>query len=315
MTGFQRLCLATCLVVFGLIVLGGVVRATESGLGCPDWPRCHGSFIPQGDKHTLIEYSHRLVASVAGLMIFAIAIWAWRAFRENRAILVPALALVFLVLFQGVLGGITVVNELPAEVSAVHLGIALVLFAVLIVLTAAAFAEGRPMPRLQVSPTLSRLAAAALGLTLVLMVVGSYIAGAGYGLACAGWPLCNEQVVPSVNAFSVQSNFIHRLLALLLGLLLVALLFSAWKERASAPVVLRLASLALVVYIVQAMVGAANAWTNLAELARASHLAVGALLWVVLVVLSIGVHRPHELLGESEARPLPRKPDLARAAQ
>jgi heme a synthase len=314
MTGFQRLCLATCFVVFGLIVLGGVVRATESGLGCPDWPRCHGSFIPAWEKHTWIEYSHRLAGSAAGLMIFAIAFSAWRSFRNQRAIFVPAMTLVGLVLFQGLLGGITVLNELPAEVSALHLGTALLLFALLIVLTTTAFAIDRPLPRLRVSRGFARMAALATGGTLVLMLLGSYIAGAGYGLACGGWPLCNGQVVPDANALSVQFNFAHRLLALVLGFVMIGLMVYAVRERSAAPLAFLLSAAATGVFVAQVMVGAANAWTSLAELARASHLAVGTVLWVILVVLSIRVFGLHEALKADEPRPMPSKRDLARAA-
>src|SRR3990172_12631505 len=120
MTLFQRFCLATCAVIFALIVLGGVARATDSGLGCPDWPRCHGSFIPKWEKHTLIEYSHRLTASVAGVMVFAVAIWAWKSYRHARSIFYPAAATVLLLLVQGGLGGLTVIRELPPEIVTVH---------------------------------------------------------------------------------------------------------------------------------------------------------------------------------------------------
>lgn len=315
MTGFQRLCIATCVVVFGLIVLGGVVRATDSGLGCPDWPRCHGSFIPRWEKHTMIEYSHRLVASVAGLMIFGIAAWAWRSFRSNKAILYPALALVALVVFQGGLGGVTVVRELPAEVSAVHLATALVLFAVLLTLMTAALGLNRGLPKLSVSRGSARLAAtAALG-TLVVMVLGSYIAGAGYGLACGGWPLCNSQVIPDANAASVQLNFGHRVLALILGVVITGLVVHAWRERTAAPLALALAAAAMGVYAAQVGVGAANALTQLAELARASHLGVGAALWALLVVLNIRIFGLHERLGSTEARQLPADRDLAGATR
>src|SRR5687767_14391925 len=105
MTGFQRLCLITCTVVFGLIVLGGVVRATDSGLGCgDDWPRCEGSFIPRLETELLIEYSHRLTASVTGVLVLGLAIWAWRSYRAVPAILYPAIVVLVLVLVQGGFG-------------------------------------------------------------------------------------------------------------------------------------------------------------------------------------------------------------------
>src|SRR5688500_7861489 len=100
MTGYQRLCLLTSAVVFGLIVLGGIVRATDSGLGCPDWPRCHGSFMPRCETATLIEYSHRLTASIAGLLVLAILVWTWRSYRRVPALLYPAILTFVLLLFQ-----------------------------------------------------------------------------------------------------------------------------------------------------------------------------------------------------------------------
>ncbi len=164
MTAFQRLCLATTAIVFVLIIIGGTVRATDSGLGCPDWPRCHGSFIPKIEKHTLIEYSHRLTASVAGLMVFAIAAWAWKSYRDIKSIYYPAVATFVLLLVQGGLGGLTVVHELPPEIVTVHLATALTLFALLILVTVSAFGEAKTVPRLQVSANLSGLAIVAAGL-------------------------------------------------------------------------------------------------------------------------------------------------------
>src|SRR5688572_4254015 len=108
MTGFQRLCIVSSAVVFGLIILGGVVRATDSGLGCPDWPRCHGSFIPRWEIHTLIEYSHRLTASIAGVLILGLLIMAWRSHRRVPAIVIPATVIFALLLVQAGLGGAAV---------------------------------------------------------------------------------------------------------------------------------------------------------------------------------------------------------------
>ena len=225
MTGFQRLCIITCAVIFGLIVLGGVVRHTDSGLGCPDWPRCHGSFIPRWEKATLIEYSHRLTASVAGLLVLGVLIGAWKQYRRVPAITYPATLAFLFLLVQAGLGGAAVLNELPPEIVAVHLTMALVILTLLLVITATTFALRKTPSRLDVSRGFGRLALAASATTIVLAVVGSYMSGAGYGLACNGWPLCNGEVVPSVSAASVQVHFLHRFLALLLGIEIAAL---AW---------------------------------------------------------------------------------------
>src|SRR5690606_15608156 len=159
MTGFQRLCLVTCVVIFGLIVLGGVVRATDSGDGCPDWPLCHGHIIPKTDKHTLIEYSHRATASVTGLLVLSIAVLAWRNHRNTPRILYPSVLAFGLVLVQGGLGGAAVLNDLAAEIVMVHLGLALTILALVMLIAYTALDETRSLPRLQVSPGLGGVAA------------------------------------------------------------------------------------------------------------------------------------------------------------
>src|SRR5262245_14257220 len=121
MTGFQRLCLLTTATVFLLIIIGGAVRATDSGLGCPDWPRCHGSFIPKWEEHTLIEYSHRLTASIVGIEMLALVVVAWRSYRRVPAVLYPAIGAFLLTMFQAWLGSRVVLEELPPRTVAVHL--------------------------------------------------------------------------------------------------------------------------------------------------------------------------------------------------
>jgi heme A synthase len=297
MTGFQRLCLLTCAVVFGLIVLGGVVRATDSGLGCgDDWPRCEGSFIPRLETELLIEYSHRLTASVAGFLVLGVLLWAWRSYRSVPAILYPAGAAFVLVLFQGGLGAAAVRNELDPVIVAVHLGLALTILSVLVLLTTTAFAIERAPSEPRAPRNLASLATLALGGTLALMLAGSYVSGAGYGLACNGWPLCNGDVVPSTDASSVQTVFLHRVLATIAGVILVALAWSAWRLRDEMPVVSALAAASVGLFAVQVLLGAANVWTRLADEVSAAHLALGTLLWLTLAVLNIRVHRLYELL-------------------
>src|SRR5688572_17208768 len=114
MTPFQRLCLVTVAAVLVLIAIGGIVRATDSGLGCPDWPTCHGRLIPHNDKHTIIEYSHRLTASIVGIMVLAMAFVAIRKYRDVPAIVWPSISAFILVLVQAGIGAAVVAKELPA---------------------------------------------------------------------------------------------------------------------------------------------------------------------------------------------------------
>ena len=300
MTAFQRLCLVTCAVIFGLIIVGGVVRSTDSGLGCPDWPRCHGSFIPRWEKHTLIEYSHRTTAAVAGLLVAAVLVVAWRKYRRVPAVLYPAAAAAILILVQAWLGKETVEKELPPGIVAVHLTMALTILSIMVLLTTTTFAlRSTSSLSFSVSKGFGRIAITAAVTTLLLMIVGSYVSGAGYGLACNGWPLCNGQVFPSAHATSVQIHFLHRFIAFALGLMLVTLVWVASKQREAAPGAFKLAVLALGIYCLQAMVGAANIWTKLAAEVVSTHLGLGALLWTTLAVLNIRIYRLHELLPRS----------------
>jgi heme A synthase len=300
MTGFQRLCVATTALVFVLIVIGGTVRATDSGLGCPDWPRCHGSFIPKWEKHTLIEYSHRFVASVAGLMVFGIAAWAWKSYRHVKSIWYPALATAVLLLVQGGLGGLTVIHELPPEIVTVHLATALTLFAFLILITIAALAHEKAPRLVAAASGVTAAAAVATGLTMATMLLGAYIAGADYSLACSGWPLCNGEAVPDLSLTSVQLVFIHRLFAAGLGLALLWLFLQAL--RSGDPLARSLSAAAAVIYAGQVLVGAANIWTEISDLAQIAHLATGTALWGVLAYLNIRLFSLYRLLDAAPQR-------------
>src|SRR2546428_6530184 len=91
MKAFRALSVATALVTYALVVLGGVVRVSGSGLGCPDWPLCHGRLLPPLDLHSIIEYSHRTTASLASTLIVLTAVGAWVAWRKRRAIVTSAM--------------------------------------------------------------------------------------------------------------------------------------------------------------------------------------------------------------------------------
>src|SRR5688572_16091028 len=117
---FRRLTVIAAAAVYLLMVIGGVVRITESGLGCPDWPLCYGKVIPPFELTALIEYTHRSVALIGGLLVIAVAVMAWRHYREDRWVSVPALAVIALLAIQIPLGAVVVITELRPVLVAIH---------------------------------------------------------------------------------------------------------------------------------------------------------------------------------------------------
>ena len=130
----------TVVCVFLLIVLGSVVRVTDSGLGCPDWPLCYGKVLPPLETTAIIEYLHRFVASViVGPLIIATGALIWISFRKQLWLVVPATISIFLLIIQALLGAVTVLRELPGEIVALHLAVSQLLLATLIMVTVVAF--------------------------------------------------------------------------------------------------------------------------------------------------------------------------------
>jgi heme A synthase len=302
MTWFQRLLILTIGLTFVLVVIGGTVRATGSGLGCPDWPMCHGQVIPPAEKHTLIEFSHRTAASIVGFVFLGVTYFAFKTERRNTLVFWLAFSAGLLLVGQIILGGITVKKELPPEIVAAHLGTAMAFIGVLIVTATVSLAlsRGTPVVRGALASNYTRLAMVTAGVAFATLVLGSYISNTNAALACDGWPLCNGSAVPRGDS-AVGLHWLHRLVAGVLGLLLVATIWAAFDERRGRAVQW-VSMLAGVVYITQALVGAANIWTELREDVVVTHLTLAALLWCMLVALSAVSFYVPGVARESEAR-------------
>ena len=319
---------ASVISAFALIILGGVVRVTGSGLGCGgDWPLCDGRLLPALTAADIIEYSHRLVASaIVGPLIIATAAVALLRFRREQWLSISAAVAVVLLLMQGGLGGVTVLTELPGHIVAAHLALAQALLGCLLLILIAAYrrpaaaaipsiADNRPLsahpepvagaasrphsahPELVEGwaahfPRWAMLAALA---TYLLILSGAYVtATPGALAACPDWPLCQGWTLPFDHLPAV--NMFHRIVAALLGLLIIYTLHLGWRRggrKSGGGKIIRALSLAgLILFAAQLLVGGIAVWTGFPVELRALHIALATAVWAVMASLALLSSRP-----------------------
>ena len=302
---FRRLAVVTIAATFVLIAVGGLVRATDSGLGCPDWPRCFGRLVPPAELHAWIEHSHRLVASVVMVLVALLVVAAYRTGQE-RAVRRAAVAALVMVLAQALLGAFVVWWKLRADSVTLHLATALALVALLIYIGfRARYASDRSRRHGQ-DRGFVRLAGAGAGLLYLQMLVGSTVTGHLAGLA---YPL--NVLLPDLGPSVARIQLAHRALAMVVGALVLAIWVVARRTQRAHPTVTRLAGYAAGLVAVQIGLGLANVANRLSALTVVPHLAVGALLWGTMVALVLHADR---FCGTPARDPAEPEPAPARTA-
>ena len=229
MRALRRATGVALVLTYALIVLGAWVRATGSGLACPDWPTCYGHLLPLPGEipqdagyayhQVMAEWLHRLLAgAILGPLLLVIGWLAWRARGHDPRMPAYAAGLILLLLVQAGLGGLTVLDQNSPWSVALHLSTALLLFSALwLVLARTGPLAARPAG-----------AAAPLGIAVWLLALGAMASAAmttksGAALACSTWPLCDGALIPDLADPAIRLNFSHRLLALGVGLGALAL--------------------------------------------------------------------------------------------
>ena len=289
--GAARLGLSTALLMFALIVIGAAVRATGSGLSCPDWPLCQGRLIPPFEFHVLIEWCHRLVALLVGLMLLATAAWVWAHAETRRGL--GALAGVALALYvaQALLGALTVWKLLsPAMVSS-HLAVGTLLFATLLTLGLKARAEFLPPAAGEAVARpagLLPLAALATLWTWGQIVLGGMVSSTHAGLACPDWPTCYGRWLPPWDG-PAALQMAHRFSAY--GLFAVVLLTALRARRSGDARIAASASMALGQTAFQLLLGVANVLLGTPVWLSVLHLGTAAAILALNVFTLFGTSR------------------------
>jgi heme A synthase len=309
--GYRRLALWTAAATFLLIVLGGVVRVSDSGLGCGaggsgihGWPLCKGDLVPGFSLHTGIEYAHRALASIVVVEMLALAVLAWRRYRGHRSLVRATTAGTLLIVAQAVLGAATVEKNLDEPLVAAHLGLAMLLFAVALYVVRATRADASGATAVDGGRRFRPLALTAQGLLFGAIVAGGYMAGTehlgrtdqhvtgGAHHACGTqFPACNDGFLPfGANRF-VDIHLTHRVFVYLFSIAVLALIGIALTRRPSAGVVLAAKVLAGLL-VLQIALGGLNVWlTKEYELLILAHLATATLLWGTLTTITLQLFR------------------------
>ncbi len=279
---------------YALIIFGGVVRITGSGMGCgDDWPLCNGQLIPAMDFETLIEYGHRLAALGVSLLVVALAaVSAWPRPSRRRTLRRLSFAALSLLVAQVLLGAVTVWWELPAGTVFLHFGTALGLLVVLAVAACAGLAgNARPEPKQDGRARwVALLAALAFGVALL----GALVANLEAGPACLGFPACNGSWFPRGGGL-VHTHWTHRLAAYLLVLLLVPLPWWVRRWRPADRPALAWSIVTLLVAAAQIALAAAMVLAIFPSSLRAAHLGAGTALVAMLVVVWWLVRHPRAI--------------------
>jgi protoheme IX farnesyltransferase len=294
----RRLAWTGAVLAVGLIVLGGVVRITGSGMGCGDhWPRCDGQWFPPLDIPTAIEIGHRWVAALLSLLIVITGLHAWRRHRQEPRLRNPATLAVLLLIVQVLLGAVTVKLELPPSVVIVHLANAMLILAVLLVTAVRAGGAPLALPRAERHRD-HPLALLTVGYAFVLVLLGAHVANLNAGWVCQGFPFCTGFGLGPPPTALGAIHWTHRILAYLFVPFVAWVSIRASRRHDEASAAWRTGANALVgLTVLQVIVAATMVLNNLPTALRASHLFVGTMIWAVAVMMLLRSRR----LGAEEA--------------
>lgn len=323
--GLNRFAVFTAASTFVLIVAGGLVTSTQSGLSVPDWPNTYGHFMFAFPLEDMVggifyEHSHRMIASVVGFLTVILAGWIWRR-EERRWLRLLAGGALAAVIVQGVLGGITVLLLLPTAVSVAHATLAQTFFAVvssIALFTSKWWIEHPPVPHARIPRPPTGTAVLAAAMVWIQLILGAVMRHSGAGLAVPDFPLAWGTVLPSLSpgaldaytrslidagirigadgplpASHVLIHLLHRYWGIAAG---AVLLLAAHRLFWSSPAGSRHRTIGVVIAALTAAQIALGALTVLVRKpvdVTTAHVATGALLLVVTVLGALQAWRSY----------------------
>lgn len=289
---YQRVALLALAGLPLIIVIGGAVRLTGSGLGCPEWPNCEmNSLVAPAEYHAVIEFVNRLLSGLVGLPILLAVRGALRRDPRRRDLVWLSSLLLAGVVVQVLIGRLTVVSDLSPLVVMTHFLLAMAMLADAVVLH---WASGRPdgaAARPLVAADLRRLGSLIVGATALVVLLGSAVTAAG--------PHGGDEHAVRLDLPVRAAAQLHGAAVVLLLSMVAAML--VLLQRSAAPTqVRRRAAALMMVLLAQGAVGYAQYFTGVPALLVGIHIAGAVAVWIAALRFRLGLV-DHGSLEASEA--------------
>ncbi|MBA2382847.1 MAG: protoheme IX farnesyltransferase [Chloroflexi bacterium] len=285
MTRFQKLAATTLVTTLLLVTLGVIVRVTASGTACPTWPGCFpGQFLPtlSDGSQVWLEWAHRTVAVIIGFEVLGLAILAVVDHRDRRTLVGATIGAVLLVGFQAWLGRETVRLGNSGESVTAHLAAAMTLVALLVWILARSLYPSRLTGG--GSQRFTLVAAFGAASVFALLLFGSHVTATSQWYVFPDWPLMGGTAFPALTDAN-SAQVLHRWIAVIVGLIVAAVFVAAVRLQQRTRPIVRLAVIAALLFPIQAVIGGLQILTGLSGWTQTLHLALGALIWALLVAL------------------------------
>lgn len=295
---------ASVIGMFLVLLMGSLVTKTGSADGCGDtWPLCDGELLPEFQVNALIEFSHRLVSGIVGIIVITMAVMVWRRHKDRKEIRILAPLAVIFLLLQAWLGAMAVMWPQPKTVLALHFGVSLISFASVLLpcILLYQLARGKTHRKIEIGTGFRRLVWAATAYIYGIVYTGAYVRHTGSDLACPDFPLCNGQLIPELTG-TVGIHFAHRAAAVSGIVLLVALAVYARQFKAQRPDIYLASVGSAIAIIAQALSGGLSVLSRLALPAMMLHSAVVMILFGLLSYLCLQVMPEPIAVSSPEAK-------------
>ena len=283
--------LAAAILIFLVTVTGSIVRVTASGGACSNWLGVTPCILPWQEtlqSGAALDFFHRFTTLLVTPLVLITAYLAYRSERSYHWLRRPALLALGLLLVQALLGGL-ITGQLSEPgsswVSAFHLGLSLLVQALVVLATTVAFyyrsgVTGSAL-KMTFQSSFARRSLMVLFSIFLLLVSGVVVAGSQSATACPGWPLCQGSLIPG--DLGGWLNVVHRSIVMLTGILLLWLFWSAWRSQRSQTPVLVATTVVVVLFFAQALMGA-RLVTGFPKYLLVLHQATSVAVWSAMVV-------------------------------